>query len=202
MTWRAAIAGVFLLAFGGASVTGAMACEGYVELSMQDAKEYRDKLQEQGADPLDRMFAFQQLVCSSNPILRAYAVREGLKAANDPLVRQQIMFDSLMQKTRLEIEMTAGSKATKADKAFIKELSGIWVLEVRYASREHGCLSFDRYDGCKKARALFIRGDNVEFSYNNAIGEFFLSDSNELVGFVRVNGRSDYSRIPAVIKLN
>ena len=113
MSWRTGGA-VCLLAWLGFGGSAAWACEEFVDLQQQELKEYRDKLIEQEADPLDRMFAFQQLVCSSNPVMRAYAVREGLKTATDPIVRQQIMFDSIMLMTRLEIQLTAGPDATQA----------------------------------------------------------------------------------------
>lgn len=201
MSWRTGAA-VCLLAWLGFGGSAAWACEEFVDLQQQELKEYRDKLIEQEADPLDRMFAFQQLVCSSNPVMRAYAVREGLKTATDPIVRQQIMFDSMMLMTRLEIQLTAGPDATQGDKNFIKEQSGVWVLPVAFLSREDGCLSFYTRDRCTIDHAVFIKGDKVQFAYGRAVGEFYLSDTNELLGYVRVREGRDYGRIPAVIKLN
>lgn len=187
-----------LLGSGG----GALACEEFVDLAAQELKEYRDKLVEQEADPLDRMFAFQQLACSSSPVMRAYAVREGLRTATDPIVRQQIMFDSLMQKTRLDIELTADSKVTAGDKNFIKEQSGVWVLQVPFQSSQEGCLSLHYGDRCEKQYSAFVRGDKLELTYNYTVGEFYLSDTNELVGYVRIRDNANFGRIPAVIKLN
>lgn len=179
----------------------ALACEEYANLPAQEMKEYRDKLVDQQADPLDRMFAFQELVCSSNPVMRAYAVREGMRSSVDPIVRQQILFDSMMQKTRLDIEMAAGPDATKGDRDFVKKHSGIWSMQVTFRSRTDGCLGL-YYSNCNPQNAIFIRGDKATFTYDSAIGEFHLSDSGEMVGYVRVSNRQDYSRIPAVIKLD
>lgn len=182
----------------------ASACEEYVNHDVADLKEYRDKLTEQGADPFDRLFAFEQLVCSSNPTLRAYAVREGMRNASDPIVRHQILLDAMLQKKRLDIELTVGSNATSADKSFVKGQSGVLVFPVAYASPSEGCISLnDRInDRCDRGRAVYIRGDNVELTYYDLIGEFFLTDADELVGFVRVKDRAEHGRIPAVIKLN
>jgi hypothetical protein len=107
-----------------------------------------------------------------------------------------------MQKTRLEIEMTAGPSVTAKDKDFIKDQSGIWVLPITFRSPTKGCLSLHYADDCYATHSVFIKGDKVAVSYNSAIGEFQLADSNELVGFVRVNDNKNFSRIPAVIKLN
>lgn len=201
MGWRVGIAAC-LLALLGLGGGGALACEEFVEIEAQQLKEYRDKLVEQEADPLDRMFAFQQLVCSSNPVMRAYAVREGLKSATDPIVREQIMFDSMMQKTRLEIEITAGSGTTAKDKEFIQQQSGIWVIPIAFRSKTEGCLSLYQRDQCVGTYSVFIKGDKVALTYEQMIGEFQLADSNELVGFVRVQNNKKFSRIPAIIKLN
>lgn len=179
----------------------ALACEEYTNFPAQELKEYRDKLVDAQADPLDRMFAFQQLVCSSNPVMRAYAVREGMRSSEDPIVRQQILFDSMMQKTRLNIEMTAGTDATKRDKEFIKKHSGLWSLPVRFRSQTDGCLGLF-YERCDAGSVLYIRGDKATLTYDNVIGEFYLSDGGELVGFIRVSNNQDYGRIPSVIKLD
>jgi len=197
--YRVLAAGLLaFLGFGGA----ALACEEYVNIPAQELKEYRDKLIDQQADPLDRLFAFQQLVCSSNPVMRAYAVREGMRSASDPMVRQQILFDSMMQKTRLDIELAAGPDAPKGDKAFVKEVSGVWVLQVAYRSPTDGCISLYYRDRCNAQNSAVVRGDKVSLTYDNAIGEFYLSDAGELVGYVRMRDNKDYARIPAVIKLD
>ena len=196
--WICAIAALGLVL----TAQGASACEEYLNHDMAALKEYRDKLIQPDADPFDRMFAFQQLVCSSNPTMRAYAVREGMKSASDPIVRHQILLDAMMQKTRLDIEMTVGTNATKADKEYVRSKSGVLAMQVPYASAQEGCVSLYSKERCLSHRSIFIRGDNVKLTYDNFIGEFYLGDGNELVGFVRVNDRSEHGRIPAVIRLN
>lgn len=183
-------------------VADAHACEEYVSHEIEELKEYRDKLREPNADPFDRLYAFEQLICASNPTLRAFAVREGLRSASDPIVRHQILLDSMMQMKRLDIELTAGRNATKADKEYVNARSGILALQIPYASAEEGCLSLDHRNKCLLQRSVFIRGDNVKLTYDNLIGEFRLGDGAELIGFIRVLNQPQHGRIPAVIKLN
>lgn len=197
----------FILALGLAMAVspflapGASACEDYKVIDNTQLKEFRDKLLEAEADPLDRLFAFQELVCSDNPTIRTYAVREGLRASRDPLVRQQIMFDAMMGKTRLDIELTATVDATQKDKQFIKENAGVWSAPVAYVSAQEGCMSLYQSNTCSKGLSVYVRGDAVEIGYNRLIGDFRLADDNKLVGFIRVSGTSDYGRIPATIAL-
>lgn len=178
-----------------------VACEEYEEIGNDDLKAYRDKLSEVGADPLDQLFAFEALACSNKPTVRAYAIKAGLEGSTDPIVRQQIMLEAMLQKTRIDIDLVSSERSTQDDKKFIKEYAGRWSREVKYGSATEGCISLDRRDSCLAEYALYIRGDKVEFGYHNLRGEFQLTDANELVGFVIPYPDDRFSRIPATIRL-
>lgn len=180
----------------------ALACESFANLGADELKSYRDKLVEEAADPIDRLFAFQQLICSSSPAVRAYAVREGLRTSTDPLVRHQIMLDALMQKQRLDVEMAPGPDATKADKEFAKEHSGVLVYPIAFVSATEGCLSLSQRDRCTAGASAHISGDKLELIHGYLVGEFRLTEGNELVGYVRASANANYSRIPAVVRLD
>ncbi|EKF18732.1 hypothetical protein [Nitratireductor pacificus] len=184
------------------SAAGAQACEQYKNLSTAEMKEYRDKLVEAGADPLDRLFAFEELSCSDNPTIRAYAIREGIAAAKDPLVREQIAFTSMMSKTRVDIELVIDSNASATDKKIVQGLSGLWSREARFKSPQHGCISFNSTDNCWTATSLFVKGDKIEMNFNDLLGEFHLTSDNVFAGFIRFDDRADNGRVPAVIKLH
>ncbi|KQU84946.1 hypothetical protein ASD99_31320 [Mesorhizobium sp. Root695] len=177
----------------------AHACEEYSALPDPETKEYRDKLLDTAADPLDRLFAFQKLVCASNPVIRTYAVREGLKAVSDPLVREQIMFDAMFEKTRIDIELSPGSDASKQDKEFSKRVSSLISYIIAFKSPKEGCLSLYSPNECDKNYSIYLKGDKLELTYTGTVGEFRLSDANNLVGFILPRG--PYGRIPAVIEL-
>ncbi|MEZ5812319.1 MAG: hypothetical protein R3D45_12980 [Rhizobiaceae bacterium] len=176
------------------------ACEEYRSLSTAEMKEFRDKLVETDADPLDRMFAFEELNCSDNPTIRAYAVREGLKNATDPLVRHQIMFEALMQKTRIDVELSKAGKLKGGDKRFYDKNDGVYSREVSFRDRASGCIGIS-FNRCASNASLIISGDTVEYTHGAMIGVFKLTEQNELVGFLRPDNRSEYSKIPAIIRL-
>ncbi len=183
-----------------ATITSTMACEEYSNLTTSEMKEYRDKLIEAGADPFDRLFAFESLVCSDNPTIRAYAVREGLKASSDSLVRNRIMFEALMQKTRIDVDLVPGRDATAADKDFAKGVAGTFSRQVSHRDRTLGCLGLS-FSDCRGEDSVFIKGDVVEYNRGHATGLFKLSDQNELVGYFRPRDEPKFSKIPAIIKL-
>ncbi len=178
-----------------------LACEGYKTYPNKELKEYRDMLTKSDADPLDRMFAFEQLVCSDNPNLRNYAVKEGLNNAADPLVRNQVMLKAMMQKKRIDVELRSKKGLTEGDERFIATYSGVYSKNVAYRSEEEGYLSLNRNDWCDPQESVFIKGDKVEYNRGNVVGVFQLSKTGELIGFLRAQAHPSYSRIPAVIKL-
>lgn len=178
----------------------ANACEEFRSLSAAEMKEFRDKLAEADADPLDRMFAFEELNCSDKPAIRAYAVREGLKNATDPLVRHQIMFEALMQKTRIDVELSKAGKLKGGDKRFYDRNAGVYSREVSFRDRASGCIGIS-FNRCDSSASLIISGDKVEYTHGAMIGVFKLTEQNELVGFLRPDNRPEYSKIPAIIRL-
>ena len=178
-----------------------LACEKYNSYSNEEAKEYLEMLNNPDANPVDRMFAIQQLACSDNPNLRNHSVKEGLKQSADPLVRNQVMLVAMMQKQRIDVELSSQKELTKGDKKFIADNSGTYSNNVKYRSESEGCISLYSPKECLKQNSLFIKGDKLEFNHGAIMGEFRLSEGNELVGYIRVKNTSQYSRIPAVIKL-
>lgn len=184
------------------SAAAAQACEQYKSLSTAEMKEYRDKLIEAEADPLDRLFAFEELSCSDNPTIRAYAIREGIAAAKDPLVREQIAFASMMSKIRVDIELVTDSSTSAADKKRVQELSGLWSRNVAFRSPQHGCISLYSNRECSTSSSLFVKGDKIEMNYDDILGEFHLTSDNVFAGFIRFDDRAENGRVPAVIKLH
>lgn len=179
----------------------AEACDDFVEISTEQMKLLRDKLVEEQADPLDKLYAFENLSCSDNPTVRAFAVKTALEKSSDPLLRQQVMLEALLQKTRLDIELSGDSKSPAGDKDFIGDNAGVWSRSVVFTNREKGCISV--YDGrsCASSGQLVVKGDMAELTAGNLVGTFRLTDQNELVGFVRAYPSPKYGRIPAVIRL-
>lgn len=178
----------------------AWACDEYRNLSSSEMKEFRDKLLETGADPLDRLFAFEELSCSDKPAVRSYAIREGLKSATDPIVRHQILFEALMQKTRIDVVLSKSKKLKGGDKQFFETHSGVYSRNVTHRNREAGCIGLN-FRECEPSDSLFIKGDVVEYNRGHIVGVFKLTDQNELVGYVRPQDNPNYSNIPAIIRL-
>ena len=177
------------------------ACETRIQHSIEEIKELRDMLQKAEADPLDRLFAFEELACSERPTIRNYAIKEGLENLSDPLVRNEIMLRAMLQKTRMDVVLGNSRTLTSGDKKFINEHGGVYSQKIAFRSAESGCISLYSAKGCDTAYSLFIRGDLVELNYSHVSGEFRLSETGELVGTIRAQNHANYTRIPAVIKL-
>ena len=184
--------------FAGAGA--ACACDKYSDYTIDEIKEFRAMLGKDDADPLDRLFAFEQMVCSDRPNIRSYAIKQGLNTIQDPLVRNEVMFRAMMQKTRIDVELGNSRELTDFDKKFLAEHGDMYSRLVSARKEEAGCISMYG-NNCDSRYSIFINGDKVELNYSPISGEFRLSGNGELVGTIRADNNARYTRIPAVIKL-
>ena len=98
-------------------------------------------------------------------------------------VRNKIMFEALMQKTRIDVEMFPNGDSTERDKKFVANYQGVLTREVEFRDRKLGCIGINRRN-CDPRISLYIKGDTVEYSLNSTKGLFKLSPQNELVGYI------------------
>uniref|UniRef100_UPI003BA97C54 hypothetical protein n=1 Tax=Stappia sp. TaxID=1870903 RepID=UPI003BA97C54 len=185
----AGLAGLVLFA-----ATPVLACETYKALSATELKEFRDKLAEQDADPIDRLFAYQELACSDQPVMRAYAIRAGMENARDPILRQQIAFDALMALPRVDIELS-GENLGKNAKRYVGNEGNVVSNTVRYRDPVKGCLSFNSSDSCSEGSAMTLKGDTLLVSVSNLVGTLALSETGEFLGTVRYRGDPITARV-------
>lgn len=191
----------------------AMACNAFVTLNTEDMKAYRDKLADTSADPLDRYFAFEQLACSDSPPVRAFASKMALEGNSDPITRAQVLLHILTNKKQIVIQLSPSKQSTKADQQAISTSNGQLVLVPKTMLPEEGCVSFT-YD-CDPKRAMLIIGERVELGFdahnsglrsggNSAFGEFRLTETNELVGSIRLDTYSngEHGSVDALIRLD
>lgn len=178
-----------------------LACESYTDYSTDELKELRDAINQSDADPLDRMLAFEKMMCSDSPNMRHYAMEQGMKNVDDPLVRNEIMLKALLEKRRIDVEIGTSKDMTKNDKAFVAEQGGVYSHKVTYRSEPEGCIGLYQTEKCDSTYSLIISGDRVELNYQQVSGTFRLSKAGELVGTIRARNHQNYTQLPAVIKL-
>jgi hypothetical protein len=196
MGWkRTGVAAALLMGLGVAGgAPAAEACETYKALSATELKEFRNKLTEKGADPIDRLFAYQELACSDQPVMRAYAIRAGMENARDPILRQQIAFDALMAMPRVDVELS-GNDLGKNAKRYIEGEGNVISSAVRYRDLKKGCLSFYSSDSCQEGSAMTIKGDTLLVSGSNLVGTLALTETGEFIGTVRYRGDPITARV-------
>jgi len=174
----------------------ASACEQYNSIPMEELKEYRDKLIEAGADPFDRLFAFEKLVCSDKPTIRSFAIEAGMKSASDDIIRHEILLQAILQRKQIVVELIS-TNANKNQKKYIDRMGGALLVTVRGKFPEEGCVSWTNEDKCE-GWFLHISGGKATLNGNGYDGFFELSETGQLLGYVRYSG----VRIPAKIPLN
>ena len=179
----------------------ASACEEFTDFSTEELKELREMLNDTDADPLDRLFALETMVCSDSPNIRHYAMKQGMEKIDEPLVRNEIMLKALLEKSRIDVEIGKAKNMSKQDKAFITEQGGVYSNQIMYRSESEGCISLYYKDKCATEYGVYVRGDRVELNYQYVSGVFHLSKAGELVGTLRARNNQNHAQLPAVIRL-
>lgn len=159
-----------------------IACEDFVDLTVAEMKEYRDKLKEADADPFDRLFAFEQLSCSSDPTVRNIAIKLGLQNSKDSLVRNKIVLEATMQLKRLDIQL----KKPQKNNSLYENSGGVLSNEIRYRNASEGCLGWASRDSCE-GYYFSVSGDKAILQGNGYDGAFEFTEANQFIGYVRYN---------------
>lgn len=180
-----------------------VACEEYKSLSKDEIKDYRNKLVEEGADEVDRMFSFRELVCSDSPTMRAYAVEFGLKSTSDDVMRNEVMLAAMFQKKRIDINLVNSNSLGESEKNFVDSLGGVatYVLGQKFISE--GCINIANTsnDKCNPWRSFIVSGSKILLTDGDSyVAEFELSKSNDVIGFFQRIGRGE-SKIVASFTL-
>ena len=97
----------------------AFACESYTEYTTDELKELRSVLNNDEADPFDRMEALERMACSDSPNIRHYAFKQGLVNIEEPFLRNEIMLKALMEKKRVDVELGSSKDMTKDDNCLL-----------------------------------------------------------------------------------
>ena len=138
-------------------IGSAQPCEDYVAIDSEQTKELMATLGDPDKSSVDRLFAFQTLKCSDMPVLRDYAMREGLKNSKDNTVRAQIMMDALMAKPVLKIALIATPAVGPKGRDFIKRNEGAIYLGNQFSDPRRAASVLRPLNACR-ATACISRG--------------------------------------------
>jgi hypothetical protein len=174
----------------------ARACDSFEPLTADEARSLMDVIKSENADAFDKIFAFDKLACSDSPVIRDYAMREGLASKIDSVTRAQILLATILQKSRYHIILMDDAKLGVGEKAYVRKNGGNLYFDRSFADRENGCVGL-YYDRCDHPN-LYIRGWSVLLNTSRLRGEFKLQEDTRLMGFVQPQG---IGPIPAELDL-
>ena len=93
-----------------ASEAGAQAqCAQVQQFTRDETRELMSLMVAPEADPLEQLFAFEDLMCASNPVVRNMALKAGASSGSAD-VRSQILFRALTQQQIIRVELGDGRK--------------------------------------------------------------------------------------------
>lgn len=178
-----------LLATGLVEARAALACDQFIALDAAQAKELMATLKNPGADQFDRIFAFETLVCSDRPVIRDFAMKEGLANAGDDMVRAQVLMEIMFQKERYRIRLIGSPSLDPQAKKFIEEKKAALFYDNKMTDKVKGCVSLYG-DQCRPDRQFSFKGTTILLRYDSLLGEFRLQEDNTLAGTIREHAQA------------
>jgi len=167
------------------AATSAKSCEKYVSIEATQADELLGKLKNDKASTMERIFAFQALACAELPVLRRFALQEGLQIRGNEIVKGQVLQEILMQRDGIIIDLISRSDTAKDAQFWIDSLRGSLVLAFKFKDPKAGCISLYYGDRCEPDSMMRLSGDKVALHYQGMIGEFQIQEDNTMRGFIK-----------------
>lgn len=178
------------------SPVSAAACDEYVTVDRAQAADLMAVVRDAQADPLDQLFAFETLMCASQPGLRDLALRTGVTSGN-PSIQGQVVLRALLEKEVVAVELVEAEGLSKQHYEVIAARP-YKMLSVTHRDFAAGCLSFHSRDQCEPASVMTITGVgavmNVGVNNDRIAGEFRL-DGAALMGQVMLDDLRFAARI-------
>lgn len=174
------------------------ACDKYESHTRGELKELRNALQDAATDPFDRLFAYQKLACSDQPIMRTFAVNTIVGKIKDPLVKQQVAFDILFAKRRIDVEIIDDPNGS-----YKRRYNGRAELDVKFRHKQSGCIGFTFDNECSGTR-VYINGPTLDFRgvpSRGASGILILTDVGDAyVGKIELKNNSGEIEVRVPLK--
>lgn len=182
-------------------------CDEAVALSQPQARELLETLQNEAANPIDQIFAFDTLICSDQAAIRDMSLRAGAVSPN-PSIQSEIIFLSLASKSILTVELEEAEGLSKQHYDFLKS-NRINNSNITYVDRANACLSLGQSGKCEENQRVDVSGRNVALSglwkvgnkRTGVEGTFRYDGGEYLRGEVEMLLGSESLRFPAVISL-
>ncbi|OWU73490.1 hypothetical protein [Marinibacterium profundimaris] len=178
-------------------------CAELVPLDRDEARQMMSVMMAPEADPLEQLFAFEDLMCADEPVLRNMALRTGASSPSAD-VRGQILMRSLFEKVVLQIELGEGEPVDPKYRRNLRE-PGVMTLDVVYRDPARGCMSFDAGAGgaCSASSIAEFSGTTMTMKVDRSPRKFLLTGRFDYDHGDTVEGKVVFNdvRYPATIRL-
>jgi hypothetical protein len=168
------------------------ACEKFNPIDQLSAQKLMDILGNADAKPIDQMFAFETLTCADQPVVRRFALEQGLNSKQS-LLKSQALAEILFQRESIRVEIMSKSNENQDNKAFLSVTDGNVTLKFFSRNRQANCISLSSGRDCADPDTDYVRIDGlkvrIRMNIHYAVGEFSLQPDGSLRGTVRPWGR-------------
>jgi hypothetical protein len=178
----------------------AWACDELRDLRRETTVQLFATMSDEGADPLERILAFEDLRCSSLGAVRDRAYRVAA-ATNEPTLRSEALWYALSSKTLISIDLLNEGELGKAEVEYLARTPTL-DFPVHSVDEAARCISlWDTGGGCFPGRQLAVSGREVDLVYEMTAGTFRFSTEDTAYGTVTVRDGGANLTLPAAIRL-
>lgn len=167
-------------------------CESLTSFTRETAADLMAAMISPEVSALDQLFAFEDLMCASQPGLRELALRTASLAEN-PVVRGQVLMRSIFEKEILSIHLDTPEDPTEAETRRLAS-EPVVALAVRYRDPAQGCMSFVARGTCDASSLASVFGTTMDITITydklNLTGSFTYDHGDRLTGQVSIQDES------------
>ncbi|MEM8730611.1 MAG: hypothetical protein AAGF79_11900 [Pseudomonadota bacterium] len=155
-----------------AATTAHAQCVEMKTYSRDETRQLMSMLVAPEADPLDQLFSFEDLMCSSNPTVRNMALKAGANSSSED-VRSQILFRALAEQQIIRVELGEGRNS---DGTLAKFSNGVIEMPVIAVNAVAGCISFQSPGkaDCNQKHHIQLMGPGIRIFNSVRIGAWQL----------------------------
>ena len=173
------------------SFNSAFACEDRQLLDNEQVRSLIATIKDASSDPLDQVFAFENLMCASRQTVRDHAMRVALKASSKAL-SGRVLSEVLMSSELLRLAFPIDDSMGRSQIAFSKTTPSFTMNNAKFYRTDNKIEYINQGE-------LSINGTKVDIlHYDIGSGTFFLEDGR-LKGLFRPK-KADF-QVPAIVNL-
>lgn len=176
---------IILLGVLAAGSATAQTCEKKIQFDNAQVKEGMTVLRNNEAEELDRIFAFEEMMCAARDTVRGAAMNAAAKSSSEAL-REAALRERMASRDSFIVNLVDDGNLTEEAATYIRENRSL-SYQVQKKAPEFDCFVLfrsGRSPSCSGGRIVDQSGTSVSLQYDGLHGDFQLAEDGKLRGYI------------------